>query len=234
MKTIKNAEFLKTFQILSYMHSKWDVWRDFIFMTACSISNAVSKNNYEKREMDYIRTISRYEKRDQRLFPKLFSQLIIALDNDPDQDFLGTTYTQLGLNNGNLAQIFTPYDVCKLMSRISLSNLLDEIKLKGYATICDPACGAGATLISAANEAKELLKKEHLNFQNHILMAGQDIDETAGLMCYIQLSLMGLAGFVKIGDSLSNPISRNDKLDNYWFTPMYYSKIWTRRRSIGG
>lgn len=36
-------DFLKTFRILTYGNSKWQVWQDFIFMSACSFSNAVAK-----------------------------------------------------------------------------------------------------------------------------------------------------------------------------------------------
>ena len=49
-------------------------------------------------------------------------------------------------------------------------------------------------------------------------------------MCYIQISLLGVAGFVKIGDALTDPMSSTDTTENYWFTPMYFSNIWVYRR----
>lgn len=230
MKTITDTEFLRTFQILSYKHNKWSVWQDFIFMAACSISNAVSKINYEKREQEYLRIINKYDKREQQLFPKLLAHLVMAMERNPDQDFLGSTFMRLELGNDYRGQFFTPYSVCKLMSAVSMDDLDKHIEDKGYFTINDCACGAGATLIAAINEAKERLSKKKINYQNHILVVAQDIDQTVGLMCYIQLSLLGVAGYVKIGDSLVNPISKDDKFDNYWFTPMYFSKVWTMRR----
>lgn len=51
-------------------------------------------------------------------------------------------------------------------------------------------------------------------------------------MCYIQLSLLGVAAYVKVGNSLTEPITVKDSLDNYWFTLMYYSKIWSTRRLL--
>lgn len=94
------------------------------------------------------------------------------------------------------------------------------------------ACGGGATLIAAANVARNDLEKAGFNFQNHILFSAQDIEETVALMCYIQLSLLGVAGFVKVGNSLTDPIRNGDSLENYWFTPMYFSDVWHTRRVV--
>ena len=76
--------------------------------------------------------------------------------------------------------------------------------------------------------------KEHLNYQNHVLVVAQDIDKTVALMCYIQLSLLGVAGYVKVGNSLTEPMTDNDNKENYWYTPMYFSPVWTMRRIFGG
>lgn len=233
MKTNDANEFLRTFGILSYSHDKWTVWQDFIFMSACSFSNAVAKNNYIEREREYLRIINKYEKRDQRLFPKLLAKLTEALKNNPEQDFLGRIFMELGLGNKYRGQFFTPYDVCKLMSEINMSGLEAEINGLGCSSFNDPTCGAGATLIASANVAKRLLSKTGKNFQNYILFTGQDIDTTVGLMCYLQLSLLGCAGYVKIGDSLCDPMRKNDDISKYWFTPMYFSDIWRIRRALG-
>ena len=38
-------------------------------------------------------------------------------------------------------------------------------------------------------------------------------------MCYIQLALMGVAGYISVGDSLLNT---ENAIQNCWFTPMYF------------
>src|SRR5699024_11833427 len=65
----------------------------------------------------------------------------------------------------------------------------------------DPACGAGALLVAFANECL----RQKVNYQTSVLFVAQDIDFTVGLMCYIQLSLLGCAGYVVIGDTLVRP-----------------------------
>ena len=93
-------------------------------------------------------------------------------------------------------------------------------------------------LQNMSEKAEEILQKQlekaNLNYQNHLLVVAQDIDETVALMCYIQLSLLGVAGYVKVGNSLTEPITDNDNKENYWFTPMYFSNVWVLRRIFGG
>ena len=88
-------------------------------------------------------------------------------------------------------------------------------------------------MIASANVSKNILQKVGKNFQNYGLFTGQDIDMTVGLMCYLQLSLLGCAGYVKIGNTLTDPMRDNDDITKYWFTPMYFSDIWKIRRMLG-
>lgn len=225
-------EFLKTFKSLTYRNRGWDVWNDFIIMAACSLSNPVDKMHYEEREARYLHVIKKYTKEEQGKFPTLFAHTVMALELNPEQDFLGKLYTQLGLQDEGRKQHFTPYNVCQLMAEISMTNIVKQVRENGYVTLNDPCCGAGATLIAGINYAKNSLEKACLNFQNHILVTAQDIDETVALMCYIQLSLLGVAGYIKVGNTLTNPMVSNDSPENYWFTPMYFSDVWAMRRHI--
>lgn len=41
-------------------------------------------------------------------------------------------------------------------------------------------------------------------------------------MCYIQLSVLGCKAYIKIGNSLTEPITTDSAIDEtFWFTPMY-------------
>ena len=69
-------------------------------------------------------------------------------------------------------------------------------------------------------------KSSRWNWQNHVIVCGQDIDYVVGLMAYIQLSLIGCAGFIKIGNSLTSPICESEEnYDNYWFMPMHSREV---------
>lgn len=226
-------EFLRVFKQLTYRHRAWDIWRDFIVMFACSISNPLDKSHYDAREKRYLKIIKKYNNQEQNLFPELAAHTVMALEENPEQDFLGGIFMELNLGNGSNGQFFTPYHVCDLMAKIAMNeNVIQEVNEKGYITINDSCCGAGATLIAGVHEAKRQLEKENLNYQNHVLVVGQDIDETVALMCYIQLSLLGVAAYIKVGNTFTEPITPDDTTENYWFTPIYFSDVWVTRRLV--
>ena len=222
-------EFLKIFEELAYQHRPLDIWRDFVTMFACAISNAVDKTRYDEREALYLHIIKKYNKKEQALFPILVGEMVLALEKKQEQDFLGAIYMDLNLGNERTAQFFTPYSVCQMMAAVTLGDVLQEVKEQGYVTINDPCCGAGANLIAGIHESKKQLEKEGYNYQNHVLIVAQDIDMTVALMCYIQISLLGMAGYIKIGNTLTEPMTPGDDLKNYWFTPIYFSEIWAMR-----
>ena len=202
-------------------------------MFACAISNSLDKSHYDEREKRYLKIIKKYNKQEQNLFPELTAHTVMALEENPEQDFLGGIFMELNLGNGSNGQFFTPYHVCDLMAKITMTeSVVPEVNEKGYITICDSCCGAGATLIAGIHEARRQLEKENLNCQNHVLVVGQDIDEIVALMCYIQLSLLGVAAYIKIGNNFTEPIDPNDTTDNYWFTPIYFSDVWVTRRLV--
>ena len=93
------------------------------------------------------------------------------------------------------------------------STDMQKLYCISYRTASDPACGAGAMLIAFANAAK----RHGINYQKHVLFVSQDIDRTAAMMCYIQMSLLGCPAVVVIGDSLTRPFPNSDnEISNCW------------------
>lgn len=234
LKINPKKEFLRVFNQLTNRHRSWDVWRDFITMYACALSNPVDKEHYDERESLYLRIIKKYNKQEQPLFSELAAHTVMALEENPEQDFLGSIFMSLNLGNQHNGQFFTPYNVCELMAEVTMQDVVSKIEKDEIITINDPCCGAGATLIAGIHAARKRLEKAGYNYQNHVLVVAQDIDMTVALMCYIQLSLLGVAGYIKIGNSLTDPITENDSKENYWFTPMYFFPTWSMRRLFGG
>lgn len=195
-------EFIKIFNEMCYSRSGWQVWSDLISTMACSIANAVDRSEprFSNREKEYAHCIERLGGVDKPA--KCFAIVVEALERNPEQDFLGELYMELELGNHWKGQFFTPYCVCKMMSEITVGDVDRQIEENGYISICDPACGAGATLIAAVNS----MRNAKHNFQNHVLFVGQDIDRIVGMMCYIQLSLLGCAGYICIGNTITNPL----------------------------
>lgn len=235
MKNNTKKEIINIVNQLSRTRNKSSIWADIITSIACTIANSTTDSNseiYIKREKEYYECISRLGNYD--IVAKILALIINELDTNPEQDFLGKLYTEMNLTNSRAGQFFTPYKVCKIMSKINLNVADNQIKSKGWTTVNDPACGAGATLIAFANTLKEY----NINYQKSALFVAQDIDRVAALMCYVQLSLLGCAGYIIVGDSLINPPT-NDILipvvqpeQEYWFTPLFFSSEWNYRKII--
>lgn len=161
--------------------------------------------------------------------------MVKALEENPEQDFLGELFMGLGLGSHWNGQFFTPYHIGHFMAIASLETVDITAEQKGYVGILDPCCGAGVLLIAARN----VLASKNIGPLQALYVA-QDIDVTAALMCYIQLSLLGCAGYVVVGNSLSNPIvcAGSGVLpvlqegQDIWFTPMFYSEVWQGRRMV--
>ena len=221
--------FVKLFREITYRWTPWEVWQDFVTMYACAISNAVDKSHFEKREELYLKRIQKYNKKEQEIFPQLAAEVVLALEKNPEQDSSEVSLWRL-------ISAMTPAAVLYALRCLpndggnDLRQRAADYRAKGYISINDCACGAGATLIAGVHAAAKQIHKAGLNWQNHILVTAQDVDYTVAYMCYIQLSLLGVAGYIKVGNSLTEPMRSDDSLENYWFTPMYCSDVWTIRR----
>ncbi len=139
--TPEDKPFLTIFKELTYRWTPWEVWKDFVVMFACALSNPVDKSHYDEREALYLKTIQKYNKQEQQLFPQLAAETIMAFEKNPEQDYLGKIFMTLNLGNDAGGQFFTPYHVCELMAKVSIGNLVPQIKERGYISINDCACG---------------------------------------------------------------------------------------------
>lgn len=226
--------FAKIFdRICSGSHSRWEVWSDFVVMVATEISNTVDKSNAAGRADTYKTLASKYTPDEHKAFAEMLGEIVMGMEENADQDFLGELYMSLALKSSKAGQFFTPYGVCAMMSRIAESNIKAEVEREHWIPVNDPACGAGATLIAFANECR----RQGVNYQTDVLFVAQDIDYVTGLMCYLQLSLLGCAGYVVIANTLTNPATCYDRKmlipkrgENVWYTPMYFCDVWHWRR----
>ncbi|MCM1439185.1 MAG: SAM-dependent methyltransferase [Roseburia sp.] len=219
---------------LSCRYSRWEIWQDFVTMAAISIANTVNSPAREGREQMYLDRAKKYRKEELDALASMLAAVVVGMEENPEQDFLGEMYMGLDLGNDAAGQFFTPYHVCHLMAEVTAEdNLAERVEKEGWISVNDPCCGGGALLLAFAN----VCQKRGLNFQTSVLFAAQDIDFTVAMMCYIQLSLMGCAGYVKIGNSLTDPLTCYDSKgllpaggDSIWYTPMYCRDIWHYRR----
>lgn len=228
-----DKEMLSLFESLCGRINTWQAWSGIIDTIAIAFSNVLDPDQKRKakREAEYQNCISQLGGMEPAV--KALSIITQALERDPNQDFMGKIFMQLDLGSHWHGQFFTPYNLASSMAEMSVGeDFIRDIKKNGWASVCDPACGAGATLIGAANA----LQKKNVNYQERVIFVGQDIERTTAQMCYIQLSLLGCAGYVVVADTLTSPVRGpvlnpiEEEGQEFWYTPMWWSDVWTARR----
>lgn len=236
--TLSDADaktFVKLMDSICGRHARWEIWKDAMWLWATAISNSVDARQRERREEQYMHIARNYTAEELNTFAGMFAHLVDTMERGCGksryQDFLGKLFMVLELGNDAGGQFFTPYDVCRMMAGVALEDMGERVKRQGYIAVNDCACGAGATLIAAADI---MYFDQHINYQQDALFVGQDIDYTTALMCYIQMSLLGCAGYVRVGNTLTDPMTGHtlfgDGGPDTWYTPMYFAPVWEMRR----
>jgi type I restriction-modification system DNA methylase subunit len=207
----------KLIRSLSTRRHTHQVFSDFVEMAVCAISNAVDPRFREEREKRYMDIVRKYDKEEVEVFPKLLGHLTMALEEGFD-DVLGKLYGTLEIHSKQAGQFFTPYKVSRMMAKMTLAD--DQAKRiiedKGFIRASEPDCGAGGLVIALA----EALTDDGINYQQHLHVTAVDIDLTAALMAYVQLSLLHIPAVVVHGDTL-----RMEEF-SHWYTPAHVMGCW--------
>ena len=89
-----------------YNHRSYDVFRDFVHMSAIAIAQPFHQDAaLEKR---YLEIIKKYNKEDVEKFPKLFGITTLALQ-EKHRDFMGEMFMESSHGSDRLGQFFTPF-----------------------------------------------------------------------------------------------------------------------------
>ena len=187
------SEFQKTFSKLSYRNSWSTIFTDFLDLCICCFANG-------RLEAEYLKIVSRYEKRDVDLFAELLAAMIVDYESHSSKegawcDMLGDYYMEFGSLAGKQwhGQYFTPEPVCDMMSKMIIG---DENRDK--LSICDPACGSGRMLVSVS--------RMNSSFRHKLFAVGMDLDSLVCKMAVINFVLYGIKGVIINMNSLSQEV----------------------------
>lgn len=209
---------------LSYRHSSWKVFSDFVEISAISISNSVDWIHKDSREKKYFEIIGQYEKQELELLAQMFAELVMALEAEVSvrgpTDILGSLYHELELHNKWTGQFFTPVHVSEAMGMMVAPDKKELIEKKGFIRVAEPCVGSGSMIIGFANA----LKSNKIDYTSKMVVTATDIDEKCVHMAYIQLSLYGIPAIVIHGNSIT--MQEWSK----WYTPIYMLNGWAWKR----
>ncbi|WP_374352638.1 N-6 DNA methylase [Limnohabitans sp.] len=211
------AEFIRQFNALAQHKRRYEVFRDFVTLSAISLNNVMEPDAERKAalESEYMGIIRAYSHEQAHGFAELLGLVVNMLEHTP-QDVLGELYMELDLGNERAGQFFTPNTISQFMARL---NGVEPPPGQNFVRVCEPACGAGGMVLAIA----QALIENGKNPARAMWAQCQDIDRTAALMCFIQLSLWNIPAVVIVGDTLANEVRE------CFYTPAHYMGAWDYR-----
>ena len=212
-----NEDFERLFLSLANKHGKAKLWRDFIIVSACKISNLTDERFRDLRERWRNEILSEYSDEEKESLNEMLTIVRKALQSCREQDFLGDMYDKLD-PYGRAMTDFDHYYKCARAARENLDPIMDNLHNGESAELKCGNCETGCIMIAFANEALNA----GINFQTQLLFIGQDENFVDALACYIQLSLLGCKAVIKTDDADLFPYTEEDlKTSKVWLTPMY-------------
>lgn len=218
-------EIVSGIQKLAYRHPEYQIFQDWLEISAIVISNSVDLANFEDREKRYLELINQYNKEEQNALVELFATLVRNLTDEVEtsgtpRDVLGEVFHGLELHNKYKGQFFTPNHICEFMGRAVLAGDTEEvISERGFVSVCEPCVGSGGLVIGLA---AAMAYHKH-NYQTELVVTACDIDIKCVHMAYLQLSLYGIPAKIIHGNSLTG------EQWSIWYTPTYIVGLWALR-----
>ena len=218
-------EIVSGIQKLAYRHPAYQIFQDWLELSAIAISNSVDLAGYEEREKRYLELINQYNKEEQTALTELFATLVMTLNKEVEnggrpRDVLGEVFHGLELHNKYKGQFFTPNHICEFMGQAVIAGNTDEVINKnGFVSVCEPCVGSGRLVIGLASA----FASHNHNYQTEMVVTACDIDIKCVHMAYLQLSLYGIPAKIIHGNSLTG------EQWSVWYTPMYIVGLWALR-----
>jgi type I restriction-modification system DNA methylase subunit len=185
------GDFRKILESISHRHDTRSVFEAFTRFAACALAA-------QTREAEYLEEAKRWEKPELELFGKALGALVLEMETKPFEDVLGGHYMEFALSSKGQqwnGEFHTPKTICDLMARMTLGDM-ESLPTEGPITVCEPACGAGAMILSLAEACSPEVRRR-------LRVTAIDISRIACDMAFINTTLWGIPTRVIHGNSLS-------------------------------
>ncbi len=192
---------------LSHRHDTRRIFDAFVRLAACALA-------MQTREEEYLEEAKRWEKPELGLFAEALGALVAEMELHPYEDLIGGYYMETALSQKGQqwnGEFHTPKPICDLMAQMLMGDT-ESWPAEGPITICEPACGAGAMILSCAQACPSEIR-------SRLRFTAIDISRTACDMAFINTTLWGIPTRVMHGNTLSN---------EYWaaWSNIHYIAPW--------
>lgn len=196
-------DFVRVLSETDRSRTTTETFRDWAEMAYCALAERACANpaKAEKLESQFAEIEARYKPADRRRMGELLGIAVLAL-NKGGVDFLGQVAAEIGALDARLGQFFTPYEISRMMSELTLTDAPALIKERGFITLDEPAAGAGGMVLAAA----DTLEEKGFDPERHVWVRATELSRSTFHMAYIQITARGVAGVVIHGNSISREI----------------------------
>ena len=192
-------EINRLIERLLYRMDRYSVLSDVFEIAAITVSNRFDRRPtvYEARENRYKEIVKKYDKDEQDVIVKVFTEIYLLLTGMVDRgfdDYLGKLYMMSGTSNSVAGQFFTPYDVSRMCAEVTVyqESISRSMKTNEIITLNEPTCGSGGMILAAV----EALHRRGFNYSNNLLVKCGDVDSRCVHMAYLQLSLAAIPAVI--------------------------------------
>jgi type I restriction-modification system DNA methylase subunit len=184
------SDFRSILNRLSHRHDTRRVFDAFVRLATCALAA-------QTRENEYLEEARQWEKVDLHLFAEALGAIVTEMEDHPFEDILGRYYMEFALSQKGQqwnGEFHTPKPICDLMAHLLLDR--ESWPANGPIHICEPACGAGAMILSIGQACPREIRRR-------LRVTAIDVSRTACDMAFINTTLWGIPTRVIHGNSLS-------------------------------
>ncbi|MDE2096120.1 MAG: SAM-dependent DNA methyltransferase [Patescibacteria group bacterium] len=185
------SDFRKILDSLSGSRGTYEVFSAFVKLAACAVA-------VQTREEEYAEAAKRWKPDELEAFSRALAALVDEMEQKPFTDVLGGYYMEYAISSKGQqwgGEFHTPKPVCDLMARMVMGDM-ELIPKDRCITVCEPACGAGAMVLSLAEACSPEVRRR-------LRVTAIDINEVACDMCFINTMLWHVPTRVLHGNTIS-------------------------------
>ena len=160
----------KALKRLAGHRSNYEAWADFAIVGAAELAAPFFSGNSIQDDAKLAR--AKYDEDELQAMAEMMGLTILALEENPNQDFLGSMFMALEIGNKHNGQFLTPVCVSRMMAGVGCLGI--EYTPGKIISLSDPSCGSSVLLIEGA----EKLLADGVNQADILVLAG-DIDHRA-------------------------------------------------------
>jgi hypothetical protein len=187
----RSPDFRKVLENVSHRHDTRRVFDGFVRLAACALAA-------QTREAEYLEEAKHWTREELDAFSRALGELVLEMEQHPFEDLIGGHYMEFALSTKGQqwhGEFHTPKPICDLMAQITMGDEA-TFPAEGPITVCEPACGAGAMILSFAQACSPEVRRR-------LRVTAIDISRIACDMTFINTTLWSVPTRVIHANTLS-------------------------------